>query len=343
MENTNDTNIEEEIQVEAEADTTDETVQEETVENFSEELDKAETEEDALAAFKNIKPEEEEPADEDVEEEVNEEELDTEAEPKPTSHALRIKDGDIEFELNPDDEAERKQIIRLAQQGLNYAGKTTELAKHKSFVQYAEENGITLEDIKTLSDIKAGKKEALSAVAKQANIDLYDVDSDMADTYKPDPVVLPPVADPVLDQIANEILADDSAKESFQKWFPTMPQDVQEQVMSNSQVLRGVQEDITSGVFDLAMNQAYKYQRVDGMDFGSAYTRAKNEVITLRGEQNVTPPVSRGERVRASGSKPVASANHNRGGYAEGVISDMSDEDFMANYRDIINSVRQQA
>ena len=338
MENTNDTNIEEELQVEEqEASTTDDSIQEETVENFSEELDKAETEEEALDAFKNISDiEQEEP---ETNEDADDEELDTKAEAV-TSNSFTIKDGDIEFDLNPDVEEERRQLTRLAQQGLNYAGKTTELAKHKSFVQYAEENGITLEDIQQMALAKGGNKDAISNIAKGANIDVFDLDNDMADDYKPEPVQVPQQADPMLDTIANEILADESAKESFQKWFPTMPQDIQEQVMGNSQVLRGVQEDINSGVFDKAMDQAYKYQRVDGMDFGSAYTRAKNEVRTIMGETPSSPPVSRGERVRASGSRPTASTQVNRNGYAEGVISDMNDEDFMSNYRDIVASVQ---
>jgi len=199
MENIDDTNIEEELQVEEESTTIDDTVQEETVETFSEDLDKAETEEEVMNLIKDMeKPEEEEP----VEEEPTEE-LDKEAES--ATDYLNIKDGDIELQLNLADEKERKRIVMLAQQGLNYAGKTTELAKHRSFVQYAEENGITLEDIQQMASAKGGNKEALSNIAKTAKVDVFDLDNDMADDYKPEPIQMPQVADPRIDATANEV------------------------------------------------------------------------------------------------------------------------------------------
>ena len=332
----NDTDIEDEHQVEES--TTEDANQEETVETYSEELDKADTEEEAIAAFKNIDEPEEKP--EDTEEAV-EESVDTEPESEPSTNYINIKDGDIELQLNLNDEKEHKRAVMLMQQGLNYAGKTTELAKHRSFVQYAEENGISLQDIQQMAAAKSGDKQALSNLAKQGEVDVFDLDNDMADDYKPEPVQLAPQSDPRIDVTANQILSNDTYRESFQKWFPTMPQDIQDAVTSNPDVLLGVQQDLEAGVFDKAMEQAYKYQRIDGMDFGSAYTRSKNELAVIQGEAPSAPPVSRGERVRASGSRPTATTT-NRGGYSEGVISDMSDDDFMKNYRDIITSVQAQ-
>jgi hypothetical protein len=164
----------------------------------------------------------------------------------------------------------------------------------------------------------------------------------MADDYKPEPIQMPKVADPRIDSTANEILANDEYRESFQKWFPTMPQDIQEQVTSNPTVLMGVKEDLESGTFGPAMEQAYKYQRIDGMDFGSAYTRAKQELAVIN-EPVTTTPVSRGDRIRDSGSRPAAQSQSNRSWLAVGVISDMSDDDFMSQYRELAEQARQQA
>ena len=331
-----DTELEVEAQVEetTEADTT-----EETVENFSDRLDDAETEEDAIAAYNEetaVEPTVEEPTATDTEEnvEATDETLDTEA--APSQFKFDLKDGDIEVTIT-----DEKQAKMLMQQGLNYAGKTTELAKHRSFVQYAEENGITLEDIQMMTDIKAGKKEAIAKMAKDNNVDVFDLDNDMADDYKADPIQLPQQVDPMLDNIANEILGNDDYRESFQKWFPTMPQEIQQAVTSNPQVLAGVKEDIEAGVFDGAMDQAYKYQRINGMDFGSAYTRAKQEYLAIH-QSEPTPEVTRGEKRRASAPRTGggSGASTNRGGYAPGVISDMSDDEFLKNYHDIIRQVQ---
>jgi len=334
MEAFNDTKTEVEEEV---LETTPEETEEETVETFSEDLDKAETAEEALEAYKTSTEGNESPEEEEATEEPA---SDTETEAD-TSNILTIKNGDIELGLNLDDEKERKRIVMLAQQGLNYAEKTTELAKYKSFVQYAEENGISLEDIQKLSEAKKGNKGAIGAIAKDASVDIYELSED--DKYEPEPIQLPTQVDPRLDITANEILSNDEHREAFQKWFPTIPEDIQAEITGKAEVLASVQEDLAAGVFEPAMEQAYKYQRIDGMDFGSAYSRAKSEVIALRGEQKPAPTVTRGERIRASGSRGSASvASTPRGGYAEGVISDMSDEQFFAEYNDIVASFRKQ-
>lgn len=321
-----DTNVEEQEQV---AETT-EPESAETVENFSDKLDVAETEEEALAVFKEEKTPEE------TLEEPEEPEVETiDTEPTYISH---LKDGEIELDLNYNDPKERKQLDMLAQQGLNYAGKTTELAKHKSFVNYAEENGISLEDIQMLKDIKSGNKEAFSKLGKNAEIDLYDVEDDMHEGYKPEPVELPPVVDPAINIIADEILQNADNAAAFQKWFPTMPENIRHEIESNPQVLGGVRDDMDAGVFDAAMQQAYKYQRVEGMDFASAYVKAKGEIQAIN-PQSDPDPVTRDTRVRASAPRSGGGTPRSTG-VASGAITDMNDEDFLANYRDIVNQVQ---
>ncbi len=341
MEDINDTNPEEELQVE---ETTETPTTDETVENYSDKLDEAETEEEAIAAFNDIDTpavEEETPdKSEPILEESDEAELDTETE-LITDNMFDLKDGNIELSLNMDIEEERKQGQRLMQQGLNYAGKTTELAKYKSFVNYAEENNVSLEDIQMLAAAKNGDKNAIAQISKNASVDVFDLDNDMAEEFNPDPINLAPEADPYINEIATEILGNDEHKAAFQKWFPTMPQDVQEQVMSNPGVLHGVQEDIESGVFAPAMEQAYKYQRINGMDFSSAYTRAKHEYVAIN-QPEPTPDITRGDRQRASAPRSGGGAPSQRsaGGYAVGAISDMNDEDFLNDYNKIIASVQ---
>ena len=238
-----------------------------------------------------------------------------------------IKDGDIE--LNITDEVKLRQ---LAQQGLNYAGKTTELAKYRSFVKYAEDNNISLEDIQQMKDIKAGNKDAYSALAKTSGIDVYDVSED--NSYAPEQVSLPQQSDPMVDSIAQEILSNEDHTSQFQKWLPHMPADVQRMVTTNSGALRAVQADINSGVFSDAMQQAYTSVKVDGMEFNAAYLQAKENIVALRAPQESKPQVTRGDKVRASSTRGSASAS--KGSYGAGTISDMTDDSFLENFQDII-------
>ncbi len=310
----------------------DTTPEEETVEDFSDTLEAAETDEEAIAAFNATQPERvEELAEEQVDNETVTDEAGIDF-----SRGVTIKDGDIELTIT--DEA---KAVRLMQQGLNYAGKTTELAKYRSFVNYAEENNISLDDIQMMHDIKSGNKDAYSKLAKDAGIDIYDVSEDQHSEYQPSPVQMSQQQelDPRVDSIAGEILSNADYTAQFQKWLPQMPEDVQKVVTSDANILNGVYEDIKAGVFDGSMNQAYQYMRVDGMPFAQAYTQAKAEFQTINEPAEERAPMSRGAKQRAS-SPRQGGGTSTRSGYAPGVIADMSDDEFMTNYRDIINSVK---
>ncbi len=336
MEELNDTNTEEELPLEDElSDSTSDDESGETVETFDDALESAETDED-LAAIANqlrddVEEEVKEPepiADEEVKGDIDTETEDTVEPSFNIGKGFAIKDGDIE--LNITDENKLRQ---LAQMGLNYGGKTTELAKHRSFVKYAEDNNISLDDIQMLRDIKGGNKEAYSALGVNSKIDVYDIKEEH--TYAPDAVVLPQHVDPMVDVIAQEILDNAEHTSQFQKWLPHMPDDVRTQVTSDAGSLRAVQADIASGVFDKAMNQAYSDMRVNGAEFNTAYLRAKEMIV---GTQSPTPtpqaPITRGERQRASASRGKASSQKTFSS-----VADMSDDDFLNNFQDIVNGL----
>lgn len=338
MEELNDTNTEEELPLEDElSDSTSDDESGETVETFDEALESAETDED-LAAIANqlrddVEEEVKEPepiADEEVKGDIDTKTDDTVEPSFNIGKGFAIKDGDIE--LNITDENKLRQ---LAQMGLNYGGKTTELAKHRSFVQYAEENNISLDDIQMLRDIKSGNKDAYSALAKTSGIDVYDVNEEH--TYKPEPVQVAATVDPMVDQIATEILGNDEYTSQFQKWVNVdrMPPEVVQQVTTNPAALRAVQADMQAGIFDKAMHQAYSDVKFNGAEFNSAYLKAKELIIgTKSPEPTPSAPITRGERQRASASRGKSSSQKTYGS-----VTDMSDDDFLRDFDDIINGL----
>lgn len=312
---------------ESEISTDDDTAQE-SVETFDDALESAETDEDFAKLGEALKEEVTEPTEE------AKEEIDTEAEEEPASDfsigsGFKLKDGDIELTIQ--DEAKLRQ---LAQMGLNYGGKTTELAKHRSFIQYAEEHGISMEDVQMLADIKSGDKDAYSALAGKAGIDVYDVTEEHQ--YAPEPIVQQQTADPMVDMVAQEILSNEEHTSQFQKWLPHMPEEVRAQVTTDSNALRAVQADIQAGIFDKAMTQAYSDMRVNGVEFNQAYINAKQmltatQVEPVRSQQ----PITRGERVRASANRGKASAPSKS--YSS--IADMTNDEFLNNFQDIIGGL----
>lgn len=334
-EDINDTELEPEVEPEL-GTPAEET--EETVEDFDTQLEGAETDEDFAKLGESLR--------EEALEEVSEESqtgdeptgakksIDNE-EPEEEVSAFRsmtIKDGDIELVI--DNEA---KAIQLMQMGLNYGGKTTELAKHRSFVQYAEENGISLDDIQMLRDIKNGNKDAYSQLAKTAGIDIYDVTPEQHEQYTPEKIELSQEPDHMVDAIANEILANEDHTAQFKQWLPKMPPDIQQAVTTDANTLRGVQEDIAAGVFNDAMQEAYTQMRINGADFGSAYVNAKQALMATKApQQEPKPTVTRGDRRRASSTRGSASSQSKS--YAQGVISDMSDDEFLENFNDILKS-----
>ncbi len=330
METINDNEVETELPIVDEKSTdTGNEVEEETVETFDEALESAETDEDFAKLADQARPDEsgelasEEGIDTPVEEEVTHNSFDI-------GNGFAIKDGDIE--LNITDEAKLRQ---LAQMGLNYGGKTTELAKHRSFIQYAEENDISLNDIQMLRDIKGGNKDAYSALAKNSGIDVYDVSEEH--TYNPEPVQQTQQIDPMVDQIATEILSNDEYTSQFQKWVNNdrMPPEVVQQITNDSSALRAVQADMQAGIFDRAMHAAYSDVKVNGAEFNSAYLKAKEMIVgTTTPAATQQQPITRGERQRASASRGKASSQKTFGS-----VSDMSDDDFLNNFQDIVNGL----
>ena len=320
---------------ELEASTSDDAI-EESVTTFDDDLESAETDEDFAKLGEAARGEVEDPTAEESEE-PNEEAVADEVDTKidePSNfnigNGFSIKDGDIE--LNITDEAKLRQ---LAQMGLNYGGKTTELAKHRSFVKYAEDNQISLDDIQMLKDIKSGNKDAYSALGVNSKIDVYDIKEEHA--YAPEAVVLPQQIDPMVDQIATEILGNEDHTSQFQKWVnpERMPAEVVQQIQTDANALRAVQADIESGIFDKAMNQAYSDVRVNGAEFNSAYLRAKEMLIgTKSPEAPKAPTITRGERQRASANRGKASSQKTFGS-----VSDMSNDDFLRDFDDIINGL----
>ena len=324
-------------EIELPLDESTETIEEETVEPFEEALESAETDEDFAklgeAARGDINEEEEdvsneEPAMGDANEEVDTKQEEVSEGQFSIGKGFNIKDGDIELTIT--DETKLRQ---LAQMGLNYAGKTSELAKHRSFVKYAEDNEISLDDIQMLRDIKSGNKDAYSALAKSSGIDVYDVSNE--NTYNPAPVQLPTQIDPMVETIASEILADEGATKQFKEWVnpDRMPQEVVNQITTDPNALRAVQADIQAGVFDRAMKQAYSDVRLNGMEFNQAYLRAKEMIVGTESPQAAPQqPITRGDRVRASSGRGSASAKSKN----YGTISDMTNDDFLENFNDII-------
>ena len=329
MENIDDTNAEVELPLEDElSDSTSNETEDETVETFDEALESAETDEDFAKLADQARPDE-------SGELVSEEEVDTKVEEEVKSsfdigNGFAIKDGDIE--LNITDESKLRQ---LAQMGLNYGGKTTELAKHRSFVQYAEENDISLNDIQMLRDIKGGNKDAYSALAKNSGIDVYDVSEEH--TYNPEPVTQVAQVDPMVDQIAAEILGNDEYTSQFQKWVNNdrMPPEVVQQITNDSSALRAVQADMQAGIFDRAMHAAYSDVKVNGAEFNSAYLKAKEMIVgTTTPAAIQQQPITRGERQRASASRGKASSQKTFSS-----VADMSNDDFLRDFDDIINGL----
>jgi len=302
----------------------------ESVETFDEALDSAETDEDFAAIADGLR-EEVEPAEDSNEEQKN---IDTKTEEDTTSDfsigkGFAIKDGDIELTIT--DEAKLRQ---LAQMGLNYGGKTTELAKHRSFIKYAEEHNISMEDVQMLNDIKSGNKDAYSALAKNAGINVYDITEEHS--YVPEPINIAQEPDPMVDAIASEILSNEEHTKQFQTWLPKMPDSVQQQVTSDANALRAVQADIQSGIFNDAMERAYYDVRVNGAEFNSAYIQAKEMLIGTK--TPATEPrrtITRGERVRAASPRGRSSAPSK----TYGAISDMSNDEFLENFNDIISGL----
>lgn len=210
-----------------------------------------------------------------------------------------IKKGASTFNVEPDRFTEEKTIL--------------------------EQGKISSDDLKLLVDAKNGSKEALALLARRSNIDILDVESEMADSYTQQTQYQ---IESDVDKVANEILADETLASEFRRVSNVVPKDFMNEITSNAHDLKAFSGHIKSGIAQEIIPLAINSQIVNGGSFMENYNKIGFAMSQKKAEPEQKREVGKREqdlRKRASsgtGHNNSSNVNHSKD------IWDMLDEDF---------------
>ncbi|WP_038345664.1 hypothetical protein [Acinetobacter sp. A47] len=168
---------------------------------------------------------------------------------------------------------DHKDIITLMQQGANYDKKMAGLKPAMQVHRTLEKAGLLdAETIGYMIDLHAGKPEAIARLAKERNIDLFNLAPETAENYVPQS---PLVSEQELE--ITSVLQELNSQPSFQETFDTLgtwDAKSQEQILQAPRMMHYFQEHKELGIFDNIVNavaQERMFGRLHGVSDIDAY------------------------------------------------------------------------
>jgi len=172
----------------------------------------------------------------------------------------------------------KEEASELVSKGIDYTQKTQELAQWRRLIENTKD--IPESDINALKALKDGNKDALLQLAKEYNVDLYDLDAEKEPEV---PNYLEQGNQPVqeeLQRISQRIEADTNTRPKVEQVLDILPQEFKEQMAVNPKLLEGLYLDVKQGVTDNILNEALKSYYVSGGDFLNHYQGAYQKVYS---------------------------------------------------------------
>lgn len=207
-------------------------------------------------------------------------------------------------------------------------GASTFNKEQESFVEektIIEQGRISAEDLKLLVDAKNGSKEAIALLAKKANIDILDVEAEMADSYKQQTQYQ---IQTEVDKVADEILSDTELASEFRKVIGILPSDFVNEVTTNARDLKAFAGHIKNGMAQKVIPMAITSQIVNGGTFLENYNKVGMELAQK--EQQPKQERNVGEREQNLRKRASSGTGHNDSKTTNSSkdIWEMSDEEF---------------
>jgi len=282
-----------------EEDSTEETLDDATVE---EEIVKEEVDESLE------QPTGEETKEETEETSTSEEETDTTEETKSDSveeetYSITIGGQEITLSL--------EEMKQFAQKGGDYTRKTQDLAKNRADIELMNEKGLSHEDLVILADIKAGNKEALAVLARQANIDPLDVEENP--TYEPKVEQ----RNFELEDVISDIKNDANNLGTIDGWLSVLPDATKKSFADNPAILKGLHADTVNGISKDIMPEVIKALAFNpNADFLATYQAIGQAVVNSKAVEEpeakaeVKPQASREDKLKATANKSRPKNTH---------------------------------
>lgn len=284
--------------------------------------------------------EEEEDVDTEVSEEADESQSDEETveEAESKAETYKIKAGDVELDLTPD------ELKVLAQKGLDYTKKTQALAPWRKQISAMQEAGLGENDVNLMIDVLKGNKEAIAEVLKRTKVDPLEVDVDAKDSYVPnqygkDETQL--AIEEVVESIIHDPEYQTTAKVVDEVWDSASRQ----QMAQNPALIRGLHEEIKMGRYEIVAPMATKMKTMDMVRGGQVKSDLEyyqmavdNYIAASQQNQAVTQTNNRQQEIQEKASARKAATTTRRSSGGKSVIDylDDNDEQFNDWYKNLL-------
>lgn len=257
---------------------------------------------------------EEDSTDEVVEEDVQEVEETTETDEESQDATEQTQDTDDEetttdkelYELDYKGEkikASKDELISLAQKGFDYTSKTQDLAKKREILELLGD--MKTEDVKALVDAKGGDKEALSFIAKQAGIDIYDLTEEA--TYKPQVEQ----RNYGLDDAVNNIKADTEHGQIIDRWIDSLPSSTHKEFANDPQLLADLHTETKNGIAQKVIPEVLKKMAMGyATSFKEAYLSSRAEVVGPQANETKQGSTASRETIKKASVPKMNTSKH---------------------------------
>lgn len=234
--------------------------------------------EDAPAA-EEVEPQKQEP------EPTSDDAIDYKAFYEKVTASFKANGRDISL-TDPDD------IISLMQRGAGFAKKMATLKPSMRVLRTLENHGITEQDLGFLIDLHKKNPEAINKLIKESGVDVYSLDTEQADQYKPN-VQMASDNEVDLESVIQDLSA---TSPTFDKTLNVVVNQWDDHskgtVASNPHLLRLLDGHMQQGYFDKVMGEVERLRiiggHIDGLSDLDAYAKV-GDMLNARGAFNQAP------------------------------------------------------
>jgi hypothetical protein len=158
---------------------------------------------------------------------------------------FKVKANGTEIDLS------REEVIQLASKGANYTQKMQEMSPYRKMISAIKQQNITEDKLNLALDVLKGDKDAIMTVIKQSGIDTLELDTEKEIKYTPNSYGLSE-QQLAIQEVEDSIKGDEAYGKTVtvinDLWDPTS----KEVLRQNPSYVRGLHDDIKSGLFDRA-------------------------------------------------------------------------------------------
>lgn len=160
----------------------------------------------------------------------------------------------------------REELIALGQKGFDSEKKWQDVAAIRPYHDLIKDNGLTVEQVKTLVDIVKNKNpEALALLAEQSDIDMFEAERK---NYVPKV----DARNYELDDVIAEINQNEEIASEMNNYVSSVPTNIREKLTAEPAILRGLNLDMQQGIAQKVMPEVIKQLAINpNQDFVSLY------------------------------------------------------------------------